>query len=263
LNPLAVTICSACRLQVRAPAGLRDVVLDHPVIDWRSVQDVRGDSGVVVGRLLERLGRQPDGVVWDEVESRLVVEAECCCSAGFAALPELSQLAQSGADECRERALRLAAVIVRTLHRYHRHDNLVRTSPEALAVLHSLARTRLATHTGPALAQQMQDALALGGYTFWASISLDFTDEHYHLRCPHCTTRLAIVIGDYGHYSATRDYHDGDINRVPLDPIRAQDLTGIGCWMHDNAAAGGDTTLVGGSGTSRRDPEGCSSGFAG
>jgi hypothetical protein len=52
------------------------VVLDRRVIDWRLMQDVRGDSGVVIGRLLDRLGRQPDGTVWDEVESRLVVEAE-------------------------------------------------------------------------------------------------------------------------------------------------------------------------------------------
>ncbi|MEU5943610.1 hypothetical protein ABZ807_31650 [Micromonospora sp. NPDC047548] len=216
------------------------------MIDWRSVQDVQGDSGVVIGRLLDRLGRQPDAAVWDEVERRLVVEAECCCSAGFATLPQLSRLAQSGADEFWERALQLGAVIVRTLHRYHRHDDLVRTNPEALAALHSLARTRLATCTGPALVQQLQDALTFAGYTFWASISLDFTDEHYHLNCPHCTTRLAIVIDDYGHYSAIRDHNDGDISRLPLDPIIAQDLTGIGRWMHDTAVAGGDTTLVDG-----------------
>ncbi|MCX4385784.1 hypothetical protein OG777_02415 [Micromonospora peucetia] len=82
------------------------------------------------------------------------------------------------------------------------------------------------------------------GIPLWASISLGFTDEHYHLSCPHCATRLAIAIGEYGHYSAIRDHNDGDISRLPLDPITAQDLTGIGRWMYDTAAAGGDTALA-------------------
>ncbi|MEV0562230.1 hypothetical protein [Dactylosporangium sp. NPDC050588] len=92
----------------------------------------------------------------------------------------------------------------------------------------------------------MQDTLAFAGYTFWASISMDFTDEHHHLDCPHCSTRLAIVIGDYGYYSAIRDHNDGDIHRVPLQPITPAELGGIRRWMHDTAAAGGETTLAGG-----------------
>ncbi|MEH1017066.1 hypothetical protein V6U90_28710 [Micromonospora sp. CPCC 206060] len=188
------------------------------MIDWRSVRDLQGDSGVIIEMLLGQLARQPDDAVWSEVEGRLVAEAECFCSAGFAALPELSRLARSGSDKDRDRALKLAAVIVRTLHRHHQHDDLVRVGPEAIAALHRIARARLAACIGPALVQRMQDTLAFAGYTFWASISLDFTDEHYQLGCPHCTTRLAIVIGDYGHYAAVRDYNDGDISRIPLHP---------------------------------------------
>jgi hypothetical protein len=210
------------------------------------VRDVWGDSGVVVERLLDQLGRRPDDDAWNELDSRLVVEAECHCSAGFAALPELGRLAQSGADEYRNRALGLAAVIVRTLHHHHRHDDLVRTAPEALAVLHRLARTRLAGRTGHALVRRLQDTLAFAGYTFWASVSLDFTDEHYHLRCPHCAARLAIVIGDHGRYSAIRDHKDGDIRRLPLHPVAPRALTGIGRWMRESAVAGGDRILADG-----------------
>ena len=210
------------------------------------MRDARGDSGVIVGELLDRLGREPDAALWDELDHRLVVEAECFCSAGFAALPALSQLAQSDDAEQRDRALDLAAVITRTLHRNHEDDKLVRANPQALAVLHHLAQTRIATCTRPAIVQQLQDTLAFAGCTFWASISLDFTDEHYHLGCPHCPTRLAIVIGDYGHYSAIRDYNDGDIHRVPLHPAAPADLTGVRRWMHDTAVAGGDMTLADG-----------------
>ncbi|GIG93369.1 hypothetical protein Pen02_83050 [Plantactinospora endophytica] len=140
----------------------------------------------------------------------------------------------------------LAALIVRTLHRYDEHDDLVRADPQALAVLHRLAQARLPECAGPELVRRLQDALAFAGYTFWASVSLDFTDEHYHLHCPHCAARLVIVIGGYGHYSAVRDHDDGDIHRVPLAPAIPEDLTGIGRWVHGVATAAGDATLAGG-----------------
>lgn len=222
------------------------MVLDLSMLGWRSTRDVWGASGLSVGTLLGRLAQQPDAAVWDELEDRLVVEGECCCSAGFAALPELGRLAESGTDEHRDRALDLAAAIVRTLHRYDEDDDLVRANAEALAVLHRLAQARLRGCAGPELVGKLQDTLAFAGYTFWASIGLDYTDEHYHLDCPHCTTRLAIVIGDYGRYSAVRDHNDGDIHRVPLSPTKPEDLTGIGRWVHGIATMGGDTTLADG-----------------
>ncbi|WP_093622477.1 hypothetical protein [Actinoplanes philippinensis] len=216
------------------------------MIDWTAVRDVRGDSGVIVGELLDRLEREPDAALWEELDSRLIVEAECFCSAGFAALPALGRLAQSGDTEQRDRALDLAALITRTLHRHHEDDRLVRAAAPTLVALHRLARKRIASAAGPATVRQLQDILAFAGYTFWAAISLDFTDEHYHLDCPHCSTRLAIVIGDYGHYSAIRDHHDGDILRVPLRPANPAQLSGISRWMHDTAVAAGDMILADG-----------------
>jgi hypothetical protein len=65
---------------------------------WTAVRDERGDSGVIVGELLDRLGQEPDAALWRELDSRLVVEAEC---------------------------LDLAAVITRTLHRNHEDDRLL------------------------------------------------------------------------------------------------------------------------------------------
>ncbi|MDW5330249.1 hypothetical protein [Plantactinospora sp. KLBMP9567] len=59
-----------------APRGLTEVVLNHSVIGWRSTWDVRGDSGISVGVLLDRLARQSDTSAWDELEDRLVVEGK-------------------------------------------------------------------------------------------------------------------------------------------------------------------------------------------
>jgi hypothetical protein len=231
------------RPAVTAPIA---VVFDRSMIDWGAVRDAQGDSGVVVAGLLDRLERRPTALLWEELDRRLVVEGECFSSAGFAALPALSRLAQSEAAEHRDRALDLAGVIARTLQRCHEHDHLVRARPQALAELLRLARLRLAAGAGSALARQLQDTLAFSGHLFWASISLDFTDEHYHVGCPHCPARLAIVIGDHGHYTAIRDHDDGDIQRVPLQPAAPAELTGIGRWMHDTALAGGDRTLADG-----------------
>ncbi|GAA3455661.1 hypothetical protein [Dactylosporangium matsuzakiense] len=219
-----------------------DMVLDASVIDWQSVRDVSGDSGVRIGRLLD-VERYPTTEAWDEIERRLVVEAECWCSAGFAALPRLAELAQSGTEEHQIRALRLAATIVRSLHRSYQYDDIVRAGTEALKALHRLARNRPTVHTGRAFVAHLQYTLAFAGFTFWATISLDFTDEHYHLGCPHCAVRLAVVIGDFGHYTAIRDYNDGDIHRVVLRPVTPGDLTGIGRWMYD---AAGETVLADG-----------------
>ncbi|MEU8659550.1 hypothetical protein [Actinoplanes philippinensis] len=112
--------------------------------------------------------------------------------------------------------------------------------------LHRLARERVVSAAGPATVRRLQDTLAFAGYTFWAAISLDFTDEHYHLDCPHCATRLAIVIGGHGRYSAIRDHDDGDIHRVPLRPATPAELNGTSRWMHDTAVAAGDTILADG-----------------
>jgi hypothetical protein len=190
--------------------------------------------------------REPSTGVWQRLDRLLIVEGECWYSAGFAALPRLSALAHSGAEGHRAHAIDLAAAIVMTLHRHHRDDDLVRADPAALATLHRLAAQRLPSMSGRALLRSFQAACAFAGYTFWATISLDFTDEHYRIHCPHCATPLMIVIGDYGHYAAIRDHDDGDILRTPLRPVEPATLHGVRRWMHDTAAACGDLILAGG-----------------
>jgi hypothetical protein len=155
-------------------------------------------------------------------------------------------LAQSGATEHRNHAIDLAAMIVMTLHRNDEHDDLVRANPAALATLHRLAESRLPGMSGSQLVWSFQAACAFAGYTFWAAISLDFTDEHYRIHCPHCATPLMIVIGDYGHYVAIRDEGEGDTLRQPLRPAQPATLHGFRRWMHDTAVACRDPILASG-----------------
>ncbi|MEV0564904.1 hypothetical protein [Dactylosporangium sp. NPDC050588] len=203
------------------------------MIDWPELLD----PGVEVAELLDRAERVPSTEVWERLDKLLIVEAECWYSAGFAALPRLSALAQSGAAEHRTHAIDLAAMIVMTLHRHHRDDDLVRADPAALAALHQLAACRLPSMFGGQLLRAFQATCAFAGYTFWATISLDYTDEHYKIHCPQCATPLMIVIGGYGHYVAIRDDGEGDLLRQPLRPAPPASLHEFRRWMYDTAIA--------------------------
>ena len=90
------------------------MVFDHPVLDrWSEPWMSRNDS-VAVGKLLDRLERQPAADVWKALDRLFIVEAECWYREGFTALPALARIAQSGAESDRHRAIDLAAAIVRT-----------------------------------------------------------------------------------------------------------------------------------------------------
>jgi hypothetical protein len=222
------------------------VVFTRTVVERSELRDQRNHPELEVAELLDRAEREPSAEVWQRLVALLIVEAECWCSAGFAALPRLSALAQSGAAEYRDDAIELASTIIMTLHRNDEHDELVRADPAALAALHRLAESRLPGMSGGQLVWLFQAACAFAGYTFWAAISLDFTDEHYRIHCPHCATPLMIVIGDYGHYAAIRDEGEGDILRQPLRPAQPAALHGFRRWMYDTAAAAGDPILAAG-----------------
>lgn len=222
------------------------VMFTRAVIDWSELRDQHNHPAVEVSELLDRAERAPSAEVWQRLDALLTVETECWCSAGFAALPRLSALAQSGVTQYRGHALDLASTIVMTLHRNGEHDELVRADPAALAALHRLAGARLPGMSGRRLVWSFQAACAFAGYTFWAAISLDYTDEHYRIHCPHCATPLMIVIGDYGNYAAIRDDGRGDILRQPLRPVQTSALHGFRRWMHDTAVACRDPILADG-----------------
>ncbi|WP_344088890.1 hypothetical protein [Luedemannella helvata] len=154
------------------------------MVDWSELRDSQGSPGDEVAALLNHVGQQPSAEAWKRLGDRLVVERECWCSAAYAALPRLSALAQSGTEENRKAAIELASMIAMTLHQRHADDDLVRADPSALATLFRLAASRLSTMAGSQLRSSLQAACAFAGYTFLAVISLDFSDEHYKIRCP-------------------------------------------------------------------------------
>ncbi|MFD8707438.1 hypothetical protein ACFV1W_33460 [Kitasatospora sp. NPDC059648] len=89
------------------------------------------------------------------------------------------------------------------------------------------------------------DLLAAREHYHWSAGLDDFTDDFYHLPCPHCGAEVTIAIGDYGCYSAIRDWNPGDVDRRSLRPVPPEELSGIGRWIHETAVRDGQETLAG------------------
>ncbi|MYV49406.1 hypothetical protein GT031_28575 [Streptomyces sp. SID2888] len=88
--------------------------------------------------------------------------------------------------------------------------------------------------------------LAAKGQYHWSAVLGDFTDDFYHLACPHCAVEVTIAIGDHGRYSAIRDWHQGDVDRRVLRQASPEGLSGIGRWMHETAVRDGHKALADG-----------------
>jgi hypothetical protein len=97
-----------CAVHARGRVGrygpVAPPVCTRTVIDWSELRDHPHHPGVEVAVLLDRAEREPSAEVWHRLGALLLVEGECWCSAGFAALPRLSALAHSRATEYRDHA---------------------------------------------------------------------------------------------------------------------------------------------------------------
>ncbi|SHN46314.1 hypothetical protein [Cryptosporangium aurantiacum] len=175
------------------------------MIDWCELQDAEGAPATWIPDLLDRIERQPTAELWQELRHGLgVIECETWCRVSFAAIPRIAAIAEQSRGDDREEALDLAADIARSLVFYRDADDLVRSARDAYATLHRLAAESLADRTGIAFVQRLQAALAFAGHTLWATVGMDYSDEHYGLDCPHCARQIFVVIGRYGCYSAIR-----------------------------------------------------------
>lgn len=55
---------------------------------------------------------------------------------------------------------------------------------------------------------------------------------------------ITIAVGDYGCYSAIRDWDRGDVKRRKLRPVPAEELRDPGRWMHATAVRDGQQRLA-------------------
>ncbi len=193
-----------------------------------------------VPALLERVELEDNAEAWEELRYRLVLEHDLVFPAGFAALPRLVRLASRSA-----RARGLAGTILRRAAGHHGCDDLLADCAGAIAEFRKLLDRHLQSRPVDYLATFL-DLLAAKEQYHWSAVLGDFTDDFYHLTCPHCAVEVTIAIGDYGRYSAIRDWHQGDVDRRVLRQASREGLSGIGRWMHETAVRDGREALADG-----------------
>lgn len=193
-----------------------------------------------VPELLARVEREDDAEAWDELGYRLILECDLVFPASFAALPRLVRLGSRSAP-----ARELAGAIVRCAAGGHGCDDLLAGCVEAIAEFRELLDRRLRSRPDDYLAT-FRDLIAVEGHYHWSAVLGDFSDDFYQVACPHCAEEVTIAIGDYGSYSAIRDWNLGDVDRRDLRPASPEELSGPGRWMHETAVRDGEVVLADG-----------------
>ncbi|MFE2916794.1 hypothetical protein ACFXI0_07000 [Kitasatospora indigofera] len=205
--------------------------------DWTRVVDAHGAIGRVPV-LLDQVEREDAPEAWEELWDRLCLHGETVSPASFAAVPRLAVLARRSAQ-----ALELAGTIMRGTLQGSGNDDLLMGCADALALLRELVDQQL--RAGPAGYNRVFcDLLALEGQYHWSVALEDFTDDFYAVTCPHCSVEVTVAVGDYGCYSAVRDWDLGDIDRRALRPASAEELADPGRWMHATAVRDGQLQLA-------------------
>lgn len=198
------------------------------VTDWTQVVDAHGETERVPV-LLDLVEREEAPEAWEELWDRLCLHGETVSPASFAALPRLADLAPATAQ-----ALELAGAIARGTLQHPDGEVLLAGHPEVLSRLRDLADQRLRSR--PAEYDRVfGDLLALVGQYHWSAALENFADDFYTVACPHCGAEVTIAIGDYGFYSAIRDWDRGDVERRELLPAQVEELPDPGRWMHATA----------------------------
>lgn len=193
-----------------------------------------------VPELLARVEREDDAEAWDELGHRLILEHDLMFPASFAALPRLVHLASR-----RTAARELAGAIVRRAAGNHGLDDLLAGCTAAIAEFRELLDRHLRSRPDDYLAT-FRDLIAVEGHHHWSAALGDFSDDFYQVACPHCAVEVTIAIGDYGRYSAIRDWNLGDGDRRALKPVPAEELSSTGCWMYETAVRDGEFVLADG-----------------
>ncbi|MFF3215699.1 hypothetical protein ACFYYB_34355 [Streptomyces sp. NPDC002886] len=200
--------------------------------DWHS--DVER-----VPELLDRVERRDDDdEAWTELGRRLILENDLVSPAGIAALPRLMRLAPDSTE-----ARHLAGEIMERAAGHHGCDDLLADSAEAIAEFGILLDRHLESRPADYVVT-FRALLAVEEQYHWANALGDFTDDFYDVLCPQCATQVTIAIGDYGRYSAIRDWNLGDVDRRDLRPTPIERLSGVGRWMHETAVRDGHVALA-------------------
>jgi hypothetical protein len=216
--------------------------LNAVVTDWTQVVDAHGTTGRVPV-LLDLVEQAGTPAAWEELGDRLCLHGETVSPASFAALPRLADLADLAPANLQ--ALELAGSIVRGTLQDPDGEALLAGCTDAIRRLRDLVDQRLRSRPAD-YHRVFGHLLALAGLYHWSAAIEGFTDDFYTVSCTHCGVEVTIAIGEYGCYSAIRDWDRGDVERRELLPAPTEELRDPGRWMHATAVRDGQKRLAAG-----------------
>lgn len=211
--------------------------------DWTQLSDAYGAADDIP-TLLEQAGTGPDSRAWSELWSRLCHQGGTC-SASYAALPHLTDIARRHAATERAEPLILAGAILASDDWPTDVDRPNIRHADTAAELHSLTEQALSDPgvrgDSTLYVHLLQALIAFEGVEVWGRVLDGINDGEYEVPCPHCEAENFIAFGDYGIFSTIDSMYmkSNDTKRHPLRPADPAFLSELASRMHNRAVADG------------------------
>ncbi|WP_329241119.1 hypothetical protein OG223_01370 [Streptomyces sp. NBC_01478] len=212
--------------------------------DWSTLTDGCG-SAEHVRVLLDRFAVDPSGV-WSEVMDHLCPQMDTAFPASYAALPRLAGIATACSPDDLAWALLAAGAIVSCSPGLSEPDSPLAIYSAPIGVLHRLTDHRLSL--GEVEAEEyvnlLQALLSFEGVEIWDRCLDGLQSGEYEVGCPYCGVTVFIVIGQEESFGCSDDYALGEVEKVPLQPMRTQLLDGLPRRLFTRAMADGQESVA-------------------
>ncbi|MET7288700.1 hypothetical protein [Streptomyces sp. NPDC005573] len=211
--------------------------------DWSTLTDACGSAEHVPG-LLDRFEADPSGV-WSEVMDHLCPQLETAFPASYAALPRLAEIATACSPEDLASVLLAAGAIASCSSGPSEPESPLTVYSYPIGVLHRLADRHLSRAVeAEEYVNLLQALLSFEGVEIWDRCLDGLQTGEYEVDCPYCGVNIFIVIGQDGYFCCSDDYALGEVQRLPLQPVRTQDLDGLPQRLFTRAMADGQESLA-------------------
>ncbi|MFE3526908.1 hypothetical protein ACFXOD_36080 [Streptomyces sp. NPDC059161] len=211
--------------------------------DWSTLTDACGTAEHVPS-LLDRFEADPNGVR-SEVMAHLCPQLDTAFPASYEALPRLAQIASACGPEELTSVLLAAGAIAACSPGLSEPDSPLTVYSAPIGVLHMLTDRHLsrAVEAGEYV-DLLQSLLSFEGAEIWDRCLDGLHSGEYEVVCLHCGVNMFIVLGQDGYFCCTDDYALGEVEKSPLQPVRAEDLAGLPRRLFTRAVADGQEELA-------------------
>ncbi|MFJ4851474.1 MULTISPECIES: hypothetical protein [unclassified Streptomyces] len=210
---------------------------------WSELTDACG-SAEHVPALLDRFEADPSGV-WSELMDHLCPQLDTACTAGFAALARLAEIATACSRETLGEVLLAAGAVASCAPGTSDPDSPLAVFSAPIAVLHDLTDRRLSQTAGAEeYVHLLQALLSFEGVEIWDRSLDGLQAGEYEVDCPYCGVNVFVVIGQDDSFCCTDDYALQDVQKSPLRPALTQQLEGLPRRLFTRAMADGQEGLA-------------------